>query len=288
MLTFADCEPQDFLRLALVDGTEILGSHIVQAGMHFLHVRDGSVYGTVAGPFAPQQAVERTATRSEILQDRKARLRGTPFPGRAPETREDFSYRLELLARAIASETDDARRQELRYQFDDVADTICLATAKRTWLLAAGRFALTSNMPPTLRDLWFDDMASPSLIRRPRPRDFDPNRSERAKRDPVPAEILAEPRSIPNMLSALRSRGLKAAIALAGDPAYERARIQVDLAPGRLTRFDLDASRAGGVTSWRCRWAGNDSAAARRRHRAAVRSDAYALMIEIASVKRAS
>lgn len=288
MLTFADCAPQDCLRLALEDGTEILGSHIMQAGMHFLHVRDGSIYGTVAGPFSPQQAVERTATRSEILQDRKARLRGTPFPGRAPETREDFSYRLELLARAIASETDDARRQELRYQFDDVADTICLATAKRTWLLAAGRFALTSNMPPTLRDLWFDDMASPSLIRRPRPRDFDPNRSERAKRDPVPAEILAEPRSIPNMLSALRSRGLKAAIALAGDPAYERARIQVDLAPGRLTRFDLDASRAGGVTSWRCRWAGNDSAAARRRHRAAVRSDAYALMIEIAGVKRAS
>ena len=288
MLTFADCAPQDCLRLALEDGTEILGSHIMQAGMHFLHVRDGSIYGTVAGPFSPQQAVERTATRSEILQDRKARLRGTPFPGRAPETREDFSYRLELLARAIASETDDARRQELRYQFDDVADTICLATAKRTWLLAAGRFALTSNMPPTLRDLWFDDMASPSLIRRPRPRDFDPNRSERAKRDPVPAEILAEPRSIPNMLSALRSRGLKAAIALAGDPAYERARIQVDLAPGRLTRFDLDAARAGGVTSWRCRWAGNDSAAARRRHRAAVRSDAYALMIEIAGVKRAS
>lgn len=280
MLTFADCAPQDALRLALEDGTEILGSHIMQAGMHFLHVRDGSIYGTVAGPFSPQQAVERTATRSEILRDRKARLRGAPFPGRAPETREDFAYRLELLARAIASETGDARRQELRYQFEDVADTICLATAKRTWLLAAGRFALTSNTPPTLRDLWFDDVASPSLIRRPRPRDFDPDRAERAKRDPAPPEVLAEPRSVPNMLSALRSRGLKAVIALAGDPVYDRARIQVDLAPGRLTRFDLDAERVGGVTSWRCRWAGNDSAAARRRHRAAVRSDAYALLIE--------
>lgn len=190
--------------------------------------------------------------------------------------------------RAIASETREARRQELRYQFEDVADTICLATAKRTWLLAAGRFALTSNMPPTLRDLWFDDLASPSLIRRPRPRDFDPDRAERAKRDPAPPEVLAEPRSVPNMLSALRSRGLKAVIALAGDPVYDRARIQVDLVPGRLTRFALDAERAGGVTSWRCRWAGNDSAAARRRHRAAVRSDAYRHLMETVGVRASS
>lgn len=283
MITLAECSHQDVLRVVLQDGTVIDGSYIPQAGMHFLLVRDGSLMGKVEGPLDPEMIVglERLTTKSEVTAARLARLRGVPFPGRAPVSRDDFEYRLQLLARAVAAEADSQRLEELRYQFNDVADMIQLAAPKRAWILAEGRFTLTSNEPPTMRDLWLADVASPSLFRRPRPQDFDPDPSRRRKQTPLPADIIAEPRSVPNTLGTLRAAGFKAAISLAGDPAYDRADIQVDLASGRLHRFIAEGRRKAGTTCWRLRWAGNDSAAGRRRRRMLLKTEAYLRLVSL-------
>lgn len=284
MPSFEGYSHQDLLRVVLADRTVMQGSYQHIAGMNFLHIRDGSPMGRIEGPLDPQLVAEiqLLATKDEIHAERKSRLRGDPFPGTAPRTRDDFEYRLTRLARAIAAEGERKRQDELTYQFNDLADEIHLAQAKRAWLLAEGRFSLSSNAPPTMRDLWIADVASPSILKRPRPQDFDPDPVERRKRFPLPKDVLAETRSIPNVLSVLRAAGFKARISLAGDPPYERADIQVDLSAHRHHRFILQGRRQDGATSWRLRWAGNDTLTGFRQYRSITRTDTYRQFIAVA------
>lgn len=278
-MRFSDCREQDVLTIVMSDGEVVGGSYLTQAGMHFLSIRnpDSMLLKKVIGPFTDDdvRSIKCVKGREEILEERHARLRGERVAGRDPVTREDYEYRLETLARAAAA-AQSTRRDQIVRQFDDVADRISLAQCKRQWLLAAGRWSLKSNSPPSLPDLWMSDVASPSYIARPRPQDFDPDPSERRRRIPAPPEALSDPRSVPNVLKAMRAAGLKAAISLAGDPAWERAVVQIDLGPGRTMRYLAEARRgAGGQIEWDLKWGGNFSKPGLRKMRQSVKLDTY-------------
>ena len=280
---FEGRQQQDILRVVLTTGESHTGSYLTQAGMHFLAVRDDTVLGKVVGPFDAESiaSVEVVRTRDEVVAEINDRKTGDRLPGRAPVTRDDYEYRLERLARAVA-EAEGRRRDQLLCQFDETADRIALSAAKRCWLLSAAKWGLKSNRPPELADLWFSDVASPSLIRRPSPKDFDPDPAIRRTRDRLPPETVADRMSVPNMLARLRAAGLKASISLAGDPPWERAVIQVDLAPGRTGRFLLDGRRDDGTMSWQLKWGGNDSRPGLRNRRRARSLPQYGILVGIA------
>jgi len=278
-MRFCDCREQDVLTIVMADGALVEGSYLTQAGMHFVSIRnpDSMLLKTVVGPFTDEdvQSIARVKGREEILEERYDRLRGERLPGREPLTREDYEYRLETIARAVAK-AEGKRRDQLERQFDDVADRIALARAKRTWILAAGRWALRSNSPPLLSDLWMSDVASPSYISRPRPQDFDPDPSVRRRRSAAPEEATSDPRSVPNVLKTMKAAGLKAVISLAGEPAWERAVLQIDLGPGRTMRYLAEARRgSGGLIEWDLKWGGNHSKPGLRKMRQSVRLDSY-------------
>lgn len=280
---FAGCRQQDRLTVTLADGTVLKGSFLSQVGMAFLHVDDGSMIGKVHGPWIDDEveSVVVTTTRDEVMEDRRERRFGERLPGREPETRDDFEYRLETLVRAALREEGERRSQLLR-QFEETADRIALAKAKRNWMIRAGVWASKSNSPPTLLDLWEADVASPSLIARPRPQDFDPDPSARRRRVPYPREALDDPLSVPNMTSRLRAQGYDADVVLVGEPAWERAVVQIDLGPGRSMRFMANAIRShDGKIAWSLRWGGNDSEAARKKHRRALRLPEYVRLKQI-------
>jgi len=285
-MRLGDCREQDVLTIVTAEGETFSGSYLTQAGMHFLSIRnpDSILLNKVIGPFteADLKSIDIVKGRDEVLDERNDRLRGDRHPGREPVTREDYEYRLETLARAVAAAADGRRRDQLLRQFDDVADRIALARGKRQWMLAAGRWSMKSNSPPELGDLWMDDVASPSYIARPRPQDFDPDPVERRRRLPLPPEALSDPRSVPNVLRALKAAGLKAAVSLAGDPAWERAVVQVDLGPGRTMRHLADARRnSKGIIEWTLRWGGNDSIPGFRKLRQSVKLDGYRILKHI-------
>ena len=177
---FAACEERAVVRLVLADGSARTGSYTGRAGLHFLH-RTGPglpLIGEISGPYLSGDvlAVEVVQTRAQVLEDARARLHGERVPGREPATRDEYEQRLKVLARAVAVAGGDWRREmQLRRQFGEVADRIALARGKRAWLLAAAKWAVRSNAPPTMVDLWVDDVASPSCLARPRPQDFDPD-----------------------------------------------------------------------------------------------------------------
>jgi hypothetical protein len=149
-------------------------------------------------------------------------------------------------------------------------------------MIRAGLWGTRSNSPPTLDDLWMSDVASPSLIARPRRQDFDPDPVERRKRTLLPNEAVDNPLSVPNMTSRLRAHGFDAQVVLVGEPAWERAVVQIDLGPGRSMRFDAHAARnADGRIAWKLQWGGNDSEAARKNRRRAKRLPEYAKLKEI-------
>lgn len=270
---FTDRQDQDVITVVMKTGERYTGSYMTQAGMHFVGTKagKGDLIGKVEGPLDPEEveSVEVHKTRDDVLSDRRDRALGDRLPGREPVTREDFEYRLGRIAKAMVSE-EGTRRTQLSRQFDELADRIALAKPKRAWLIAAAHWGLRSNEPPTLIDLWGCDVASPSLMRRPSSKDFDPDPVVRKSRDRLPAEIIADPDSVPNMLRRLRAGGLKAVISLAGDPPWERAMIQVDLAPGRTGRFSVDGRRVDGDMQWELKWAGNDSNAGRKHYRRAL------------------
>ncbi|NTF16861.1 hypothetical protein G6L37_00280 [Agrobacterium rubi] len=279
VMTFSDCREQDVLTVVMLDGETVDGSYLTQAGMHFLSIRnpDSMLLKKVIGPFTDDavRSVSLIRSRDEIMEARYDKLRGERHPGREPVTREDYEYRLETLAKAVATGEGNRRNQLIR-QFDDVADRIALARAKRQWMLSAGRWALKSNSPPCLADLWMADVASPSFIARPRPQDFDPDPAERRRRVPQPEEALADPRSVPNVLRDMKTAGLKAVVSLAGDPAWERAVIQIDLGPGRTMRHLAEARRGkGGQIVWHLNWGGNHSAPGLRKKRQSMKLDTY-------------
>jgi hypothetical protein len=269
---------QDFIKVTLKSGETITGSYMTQAGMHFIGTKagKGDLIGKVEGPINPDDvaSIDVVSSRDDVFAERRDRAMGERLPGRDPVVREDFEYRLERLARAVAS-GEGSRRTQLHRQFDELADRIELAASKRSWIMKSAFWALKSNQPPTLEDLWQCDVASPSLLRRPSPKDFDPDPKIRKSRDRLPPEIIADPNSVPNMLRRLRAADFKAVISLAGDPPWERAVIQVDLAPGRSGRFTVDGRRIDGDMSWKLKWAGNDSSAGRKHLRRAIALPEY-------------
>lgn len=286
---FAAAVAQDVVSLRLTTGERHEGAYLTQAGMHFLHVRDpASLHGTVIGPFDVEDVEDLAIVRrwADIKAERWEQSRGEPFPGPTPVTAADYEYRLQRLARAIAQEPAVCRRDQLRRQFGDCADLICLAQAKRSWVLAEGRWSLRNNAPPTLADLWMDDMASPSFFRRPRPTDFDPDPAVRRRRPALPDHIAADPNSIPAVLGRLRRAGLRARIVRAGDPVWERALIQIDLSAGRTGRFIARGERDGDRTTWSLGWGGNYSAAGLRHRSRAERLSTYPLMRAAVPVSR--
>jgi hypothetical protein len=281
---FTDRQDQDVITVVLKSGETITGSYMTQAGMHFVGTKagKGDLIGKVEGPIDPDEVdrVEVLKTRDEVFEDRRDRALGERLSGRDPVTREDFEYRLDRLAKAMASEQ-GARQTQLLRQFDELANQIELAKYKRAWVIAAAHWSLRSNEPPTLFDLWQSDVASPSLMRRPSPKDFDPDPVFRKTRDRLPDEIISDPNSVPNMLRRLRSAGLKAVISLAGDPPWERAILQVDLSLGRTGRFNVDGRRIDGDMEWKLKWAGNDSNAGRKHQRRAISLPEHAVLKSI-------
>lgn len=278
-MRFCDCREQDVLTILMADGGLVEGSYLTQAGMHFVSIRhpESMLLKKVLGPFTDDdvKSIDRVKGREEILEERHDKLRGERLAGREPCTREDYEYRLETIARAVAK-AEGKRRDQLERQFEDVADRIALARAKRTWMLAAGHWALRSNSPPALSDLWMSDVASPSFITRPRPQDFDPDPSVRRRRSASPEEATSDPRSVPNVLKSMRAAGLKAVISLAGEPAWERAVLQIDLGPGRTMRYLAEARRgSGGLIEWDLKWGGNHSKPGLRKMRQSVKLDSY-------------
>jgi hypothetical protein len=277
--SFANCREQDVVSLVTKDGETILGSYLTQARMHFLSIKnpESALLNKVLGPFKDDDivSIEIVKDRETILEERFERLRGDPLPGRDPVTRDDFEYRLTVLSKAVAS-SEGTRRDQLLRQFNDVADRISLARSKREWILAAGRYSLKTNKPPELADLWMADVASPSLMSRPRAQDFDPDPTLRRKRVTLPDEAIRDERSVPNVLRQMKAQGLKASIQLAGDPAWERAVIQIDLGPGRSMRHLAEARRGqSGKIEWSLRWGGNDSRPGLRKRFQSTRLEKY-------------
>jgi hypothetical protein len=277
--SFADCREQDVVSIVTNDGETFTGSYLTQARMHFVSIKNpvSMLLNKVLGPFTDDdvKSLEIVKSRDEVLEDRHDRLRGERHPGREPVTREDYEYRLSVLAKAVAA-AEGQRRDQLERQFDDVADRIALARSKRQWMLSAGRHSLKSNSPPELADLWMSDVASPSLLARPRDQDFDPDPVVRRRKLPLPPEATEDPRSVPNVLRAMKAAGLKAVVQLAGDPAWARAVVQVDLGPSRTMRHLADARRGpDGTIVWSLRWGGNDSRPGIRKRFQSKRLDSY-------------
>lgn len=277
--SFEDCREQDVVSIVTNDGDAFTGSYLTQARMHFVSIRNpvSMLLNKVLGPFTDDdvQSIDIVKGRDEVLEDRHDRLRGERHPGREPVTREDYEYRLAVLAKAVAA-AEGQRRDQLERQFNDVADRISLARAKRQWMISAGRYALKSNSPPELADIWMSDVASPSLLARPRDQDFDPDPVVRRRKLPLPPEATDDPRSVPNVIRAMKAAGLNASVQLAGDPAWARAVVQIDLGPGRTMRHLADARRGpDGTIVWSLRWGGNDSRPGVRKRSQSMRLDSY-------------
>lgn len=285
-MSLSECREQDVVRITTKDGETFSGSYLTQAGMHFISIKnpESILLNKVVGPYTDEllTSLDIIKSRDDVLSERYDRLRGERVRGFDPVTREDFEYRLSTLAKAAAQESGKRKDQILR-QFDDVADQIKLARSKRQWVLSSGHWALKSNAEPTMSDLWHADIASPSLLKRPRPQDFDPDPKVRKAKTTYPHDVIADPSSVPNMLSRLKKAGFKAIISLAGEPVWDRAEIQVDLAEGRSMRFLLNGRRfTEGQTHWTLQWGGNDSKPGLAKKRQAKKLSTYKLLHQIA------
>ena len=275
----------EVLRVSFADGRTLTGHTMIVAGQHFIVCRGPGLplHGQAEGPLEQMDVVDVSVvqSRAAVLEDGRRRLLGDPVPGREPVTREDFQHRLQVLARAVATEADWQREMQIRRQFDAVAARIGLAAGKRAWVLAEAKWSLRSNASPTLADLWVDAVASPSCFARPRPQDFDPDPAVRRRRDVRTAAVRADPHSIPNMLAALKAQGLKARLTRQGDPPEDRGHLQVDMPIKGRSRFVAVAERtASGALAWRLVWDGNDSAAGLRRRRRAEATEDYRRLVE--------
>lgn len=281
---FAGRVQQDRLRVTLADGRRLEGSFLTQAGMAFLHVRDGSPHGKVEGPFSSDEVarVELLQDRDAIVAERRARMLGEPVPGRLRRDRDGYESRLDALARAAAAAT-GRRRDEIEAQFDALADEIALAKTKRKWILAVARWVRFSNRPPTKLDMCGGDLTSAERFQRPRPQDFDPDPKVRRAKVPVPDRLAADPRSVPNMMKALRAAGFRVKPSIVGETTFEEADLLVDFPGGKEKgRFGLLGRRNDkGIMVWRHDWEGNYSRADQRRRTRALRSAEYRIFVEI-------
>lgn len=256
---------QDEIRVRLRDGQMIVGSYLTIAGMHFVHVRDGSPQGSVAGPFdaAVVIAVELLRTRDEVVADRRERARGERHIGREPITALDFRWRLESLAEAVAREPESKRKWELETQFDELADAIVLARSKRRWMLGEAKWKRHSNEPPTRVDLSGGDLSTANRFEPPRDWDFDPDPRRRRARRPIPPHVANDPKSIRNVLKALSAAGFNARRSVTSAVGDDSADVLIDFPGGKADgRFTATASRlANGDMEWtRPAWEGDTRA----------------------------
>ena len=285
---WAACEEHAVVRLTLADCRALTGHYTSRAGLHFVHRTgpDLPLIGEITGPYGPGDvlAVEVVRTRAQVLEDVYVRLHGERVPGREPVTRDEHEQRLQVLARAVAdAEADWQRQVQLHRQFREAADRIGLAAGKRAWLLHAAQWARRPNAPPTMADLWVDAVASPSCLARPRPQDFDPDPRARRRRMGLPAHVVSDPHSIPNMLRALRAASLNVRVVRLGDPPWDRGHLLVEMPVKGRSRFVAVAERdIHGRMAWRVVWEGNhDSKAGQLRHRHCLQCDAYARMVAV-------
>ena len=281
-------EERSRLHVTLRDGSTIEGLYNPIAHRHYLHCtgRHLPPTGKVEGPLlaADIAAVEVIQTRDQIREQGRELLYGPRVPGREPVTRDDYEHRLQTIARAVAAVPAEDWQMEMRLkrQFDACAELVGLAAGKRAWMLAEAKWARRSNTTPTMTDLWVEPVASPSCFARPRPQDFDPDPAVRRRRCPIPADVRLDPRSVPNLLAALRCEGLEARITRLGDPPYERGHIQVEMPVKGRARFVLAGERTdAGRMHWRSMWDGNESKAGLKRYAKSVATDAYAKMVRV-------
>jgi len=276
---FAGRSDGDVLRLALVDGRTFEGSLMLVGGMRFLHVREGGMTGRTEGPFTAGDVARLTVLRTvaEVRAERLERRMGEPVPGTVRRTRDGYEARLELLARLVAVTGDRRRRDQIECQFDALADEIALAKTKRTWMLAAARWARHSNAEPTKLDFSGGDMTMAERFQRPRPQDFDPDPAVRRKRPVRPPHVASDPRSTYNMLSALRRAGFKARVSVIGEITDDRADLLVDFPGGKGEgRFlALGARRTDGRMEWRQMWDGNGTRTDETRRQRSLRRPEY-------------
>ena len=215
---FDDLKPDELIQVTMKNGTSAIGTYLHVGRMHFIDTPDPNApFGSrVIGPIK-QQDIEDIVVLKDAAQvklERFNRTRGDRLPGPEPKSREDFRFRLECLARAVIQEPASMRRYQLEKQFNDCADAINLAKAKRAWVFAETQWFLQHNRPPEMIDLWRSDIASPSLFKKPRDQDFDPDPVQRRKRVPYPADVSNDPLSVPNVLNKLKKLGCAAYISL--------------------------------------------------------------------------
>ena len=284
-------EERETLRVSFADGRMLTGSYMSVAGKHFIVCRgpEMPLHGHAEGPLEEMDVLSVVVEqgRAEVLAAGRLRLLGDPVPGREPVTRQDYQHRLLVIARAVAVASAWQREMQLRRQFDEVAARVGLAAGKRAWVLAEAKWSLRSNAAPTMSDLWVDAVASPNCFARPRPQDFDPDPVERRRRQGPSFRSRADPRSIRNMLGALRAQKLKARLTRLGDPPEDRAHIQIDMPIKGRSRFVAIAEPAGdGAIDWRLVWDGNDSKAGLRRKRQAEATSEYERLVATLRVGR--
>lgn len=268
----------DVARLVLRSGGTVEGSYLTQAGMHFIHVRDGGA-SRVEGPFSPDDVSEVALlkSRNEVIEDARERRLGVRVAGSLVETRGGYRARLERLASVAAREESFRRRMQVTAQFDDVADRIALAKTKRRWMLAEARWRLHSNEEPDKLSMAGGDITKAEGLARPRPQDFDPDQAVRRRREPLPAHVAEDPLSPPNMLNALRSAGFTARVSVLSEMAFDRCDLLVDFPGGkRAGRFLVKGSRADGAMRWTTSWEGGSSSAGLSRMRRCLRSQEHA------------
>ena len=262
---FDSVEHDDILEIVMHDGAVLTGAYIGRAGMHFLHVRDGTPIGRVVGPLPPNEIQSATVvrTRQDILSERRERKLGDPVPGSLTRTRDGYEARLQTLANVAARTDGYLRQKQVEAQFDEVADEIRLAKTKRNWMLAVARWSLHSNQVPTKLDLCGGDLYSAERVQRPRPQDFDPDPKARRARPRLPHHIANDP------MRALRCAGFTVRISMIGEVTHDRADLLVkhSIGTGRdLARWEVEGYRNhDGAMKWQHRWYGNGSRACLRR-----------------------
>lgn len=107
---FAGREEREVLEVTLLDGRVLQGHYMSVAGQHFIVCRGPGMplHGHAEGPLseATVRAVTVLRTRAEVLQEGRDRMLGERVPGREPVTREDYRYRLDVLAGAAQKHED--------------------------------------------------------------------------------------------------------------------------------------------------------------------------------------
>ncbi|MGQ3121204.1 MAG: hypothetical protein ACT6RU_14445 [Aliihoeflea sp.] len=215
MLAGAELEDQAEVRVTLRQGAnqppaEHVGTVIIIAEMAFVRIRSTAIIPPVEGPLDESEVlqVEILQSRESVFAERHERARGPAVLGRPPQTREGMFQALYSLALAAAAETDARRRRQIKQQFDDQADGIMLAKAKRRWILADASCRFHVGRPFDPADV--DDLVQRQKFECPLQLDFDPDPVVRRDRRAREAERYQDPqlRRLRSDLSRLRRAGL--------------------------------------------------------------------------------